>query len=177
MLLHQATHDVLTGLQNRQRSARACSRFWQPFDSSKEKVALLQIDLDDFKSVNDTLGHGTGDTLLQLAASRIRNTLTEGEAAYRYAGDEFTVIQSRKEQPAEAERLAGSLIDALKVPFVINDIPLFIGASIGIAFGPEHGTEGEQLMKAADIALYQPARWTRLRANFQSLHAASAGAA
>ncbi len=84
--------------------------------------------------------------------------MQEGEAAYRYAGDEFAVIQSRKEQPAEAERLAGSLIDALKVPFVINDIPLFIGASIGIAFGPEHGTEGEQLMKAADIALYAAKR-------------------
>ena len=158
MLLHQATHDVLTGLQNRRRFSESLQQVLAAVDSSKEKVALLQIDLDDFKSVNDTLGHGTGDTLLQLAASRIRNTLTEGEAAYRYAGDEFAVIQSRKEQPAEAERLAGSLIDALKVPFVINDIPLFIGASIGIAFGPEHGTEGEQLMKAADIALYAAKR-------------------
>ncbi|TGQ77897.1 GGDEF domain-containing protein, partial [Mesorhizobium sp. M8A.F.Ca.ET.208.01.1.1] len=80
----------------------------------KPKAALLQIDLDDFKSVNDTLGHGAGDTLLQLAAGRIRDALRDGESAYRYAGDEFAVIQVGKEQPAEAERLAGSLIDAFK---------------------------------------------------------------
>jgi predicted signal transduction protein with EAL and GGDEF domain len=92
--------------------------------------------------------------LLRLAAKRILDTLQEGESAYRLAGDEFAVIQSGKTQPAEAERLAASLIDALKTPFVINDIPVFVGASIGIAFGPEHATETEQLMKAADIALY-----------------------
>lgn len=158
MLLHQATHDVLTGLQNRRRFSESLQQVLAAVDASKEKVALLQIDLDDFKSVNDTLGHGTGDTLLQLAASRIRHALQDGESAYRYAGDEFAVIQLGKEQPAEAERIAGSLIDALKAPFVVNGIPLFIGASIGIAFGPEHGTESEQLMKAADIALYAAKR-------------------
>ncbi|TIX70452.1 MAG: EAL domain-containing protein, partial [Mesorhizobium sp.] len=80
--------------------------------------------------------------------------LQDGESAYRYAGDEFAVIQLGKEQPAEAERLAGSLVNAFKEPFVINGIPVFVGSSIGIALGPEHGTDGEQLMKAADIALY-----------------------
>jgi diguanylate cyclase (GGDEF)-like protein len=158
MLLHQATHDVLTGLQNRRRFSERLQHALTAVDASEEKVALLQVDLDDFKAVNDTLGHGAGDTLLQLAANRIQDTLREGESAYRYAGDEFAVIQSGKEQPAEAERLAGALIDALKTPFVINDIPVFIGASIGIAFGHEHGTESEQLMKAADIALYAAKR-------------------
>ncbi|MER9121131.1 bifunctional diguanylate cyclase/phosphodiesterase [Mesorhizobium sp. M0954] len=154
VLLHQATHDVLTGLQNRRRFGERLQQAMAALGGSKPKAALLQIDLDDFKAVNDTLGHGAGDTLLQLAAGRIRDALQDGESAYRYAGDEFAVIQLGKEQPAEAERLAGSLVDAFKDPFVINGIPVFVGSSIGIAFGPEHGTDGEQLMKAADIALY-----------------------
>ncbi|WP_441338639.1 putative bifunctional diguanylate cyclase/phosphodiesterase [Mesorhizobium onobrychidis] len=154
ILLHQATHDVLTGLQNRRRFGERLQQAMAALGGSKPKAALLQIDLDDFKAVNDTLGHGAGDTLLQLAAGRIRDALQDGESAYRYAGDEFAVIQLGKEQPAEAERLAGSLVDAFKNPFVINGIPVFVGSSIGIAFGPEHGTDGEQLMKAADIALY-----------------------
>ncbi|WP_114431229.1 putative bifunctional diguanylate cyclase/phosphodiesterase [Phyllobacterium bourgognense] len=157
-LLHQASHDALTGLENRRRFSESLQRTLSGIDGSKEKAALLQIDLDDFKAVNDTLGHGAGDTLLQLVADRIRNELQEGEFAYRYAGDEFAVIQSGKEQPAEAERLAASLVDTLKAPFLINGIPVFIGASIGIAFGLEHGTESEQLMKAADIALYAAKR-------------------
>ncbi|GLS39416.1 GGDEF-domain containing protein [Mesorhizobium tianshanense] len=158
MLLHQATHDVLTGLPNRRGFSERLQQALSVVDGSKETTALLQIDLDDFKAVNDTLGHGTGDTLLQLAAGRIRDTLQDGESAYRLAGDEFAVIRSGMGQPAEAERLAGSLIDAFKAPFVISDIPVFVGASIGIAFGPEHATEGEQLMKAADIALYAAKR-------------------
>jgi diguanylate cyclase (GGDEF)-like protein len=158
MLLHQATHDVLTGLQNRRRFSDRLQQALSSSAGSKEASALLQIDLDDFKAVNDTLGHGAGDTLLRLAANRILDTLQDGESAYRLAGDEFAVIQSGKTQPAGAEHLAASLIDALKAPFVINDIPVFIGASIGIALGPEHAAEGEQLMKAADIALYAAKR-------------------
>ncbi|WP_430702191.1 putative bifunctional diguanylate cyclase/phosphodiesterase [Mesorhizobium captivum] len=154
ILLHQATHDVLTGLQNRRRFGERLQQVLAAIGGPKPKAALLQIDLDDFKAVNDTLGHGAGDTLLQLAAGRIRDALQEGESAYRYAGDEFAVIQVGKEQPAAAERLAGSLVEAFKQPFVINDITVFVGSSIGIAFAPEHGTDGEQLMKAADIALY-----------------------
>ena len=157
-LLHQATHDVLTGLQNRRRFSERLNEVLSDADGARERSALLQIDLDDFKSVNDTLGHSTGDALLQLAANRIRGALQEGDSAYRYAGDEFAVIQCGKQQPAEAERLAQALVDAFKAPFIINDIPLFVGASIGIAFGPHHGAESEELMKAADIALYAAKR-------------------
>ncbi|TIW15647.1 MAG: GGDEF domain-containing protein, partial [Mesorhizobium sp.] len=106
ILLHQATHDVLTGLQNRRRFGERLQEALAAIGGPKPKAALLQIDLDDFKSVNDTLGHGAGDTLLQLAAGRIRDALQDGESAYRYAGDEFAVIQLGKEQPMEAERLA-----------------------------------------------------------------------
>lgn len=157
-LLHQATHDVLTGLQNRRRFSERLNEILSEANGPRERSALLQIDLDDFKSVNDTLGHGTGDTLLQLAANRIRGVLQDGDSAYRYAGDEFAVIQYGKEQPGDAERLAEALVEAFKAPFIINDIPLFVGASVGIAFGPQHGTESEELMKAADIALYAAKR-------------------
>lgn len=158
ILLHQAAHDMLTGLQNRRRFSHDLQRALATVDWPKEKVALLQIDLDDFKSVNDTLGHGTGDTLLQLAAGRIQGALGIDESAYRYAGDEFAVIQSGKRQPEESERLAMALVEAFKPPFVINGIPLYVGSSIGVAFAPEHGTGSEQLMKAADIALYAAKR-------------------
>ncbi|MEQ1953056.1 putative bifunctional diguanylate cyclase/phosphodiesterase [Mesorhizobium yinganensis] len=157
-LLHLATHDVLTGLQNRRQFSERLNEVLSETDGVRERSALLQIDLDDFKSVNDTLGHSTGDTLLQLAANRIRSALRDGDSAYRYAGDEFAVIQSGKQQPAEAEGLAQALVDEFKAPFIINDIPLFVGASIGIAFGPQHGAESEELMKAADIALYAAKR-------------------
>jgi len=158
ILLHQAAHDMLTGLQNRRRFSEDLQEALSPAGRPREKVALLQIDLDDFKSVNDTLGHGTGDTLLQLAAKRIQGTLGTGESAYRYAGDEFAVIQTGKQQPEEAERLAVAIVDAFKPPFIINGIPLFVGSSVGVAFGPDHGTESEQIMKAADIALYAAKR-------------------
>lgn len=156
-LLHQATHDVLTGLQNRQRLSERLNEILATRNGVRERSALLQIDLDDFKSVNDTLGHGTGDALLKLAANRIRSVLQEGDSAFRYAGDEFAIIQYGKDS-SEAEGVALALVDAFKAPFIINDMPLFVGASVGIAFGPQHGTESEELMKAADIALYAAKR-------------------
>ncbi|WP_425590892.1 putative bifunctional diguanylate cyclase/phosphodiesterase [Labrys neptuniae] len=152
-LMYQANHDVLTGLQNRQRLSDRLKEILAATDGQHTRSALLQIDLDDFKSVNDTLGHGTGDALLKMAADRIRGVLQEGDSAFRYAGDEFAIIQFGKD-PIEAESAAQALVDAFKIPFMINEIPLFVGASVGIAFGPQHGTQSEELMKAADIALY-----------------------
>ena len=152
-LMYQANHDVLTGLQNRQRLSDRLKEILTANDGRHVRSALLQIDLDDFKSVNDTLGHGTGDALLKLAADRIRGVLQEGDSAFRYAGDEFAIIQYGKD-PSEAESVAQALVDAFKIPFMINEMPLFVGASVGIAFGPQHGTQSEELMKAADIALY-----------------------
>lgn len=156
-LVHQATHDALTGLQNRQRLSERIDEILVNINGVRERSALLQIDLDDFKAVNDTLGHGTGDALLRLAAGRIREVLQEGDSAFRYAGDEFAIIQYGKD-PDAAENVAQALVDAFKSPFMINGMPLFVGASVGIAFGPQHGAVSEELMKAADIALYAAKR-------------------
>lgn len=153
-LLHWATHDSLTGLQNRRVFSDRLAEILAGLGRSKMGVALLQIDLDDFKAVNDTLGHGAGDALLQLVARRIEGALDENAVGFRYAGDEFTVIQTADDQPQAAERLAEAIITTLKAPFEISGIQVFIGASVGIAFGIEHGASTEQLMKAADIALY-----------------------
>ncbi len=153
-LLHWASRDSLTGLQNRRLFGERLGQLLASPSTSTMGVALLQIDLDDFKAVNDTLGHGAGDTLLQLVARRIEASLDNNAIGFRYAGDEFAVIQFSGNQPRDAERLAELLISRLKAPFEINDIPIFIGASIGIAFGTEHGITTEQLMRAADIALY-----------------------
>ena len=162
LLLHQATHDALTGLPNRRQFSDQLGRFLPTGGGCG--LALMQIDLDDFKPVNDTLGHGAGDIVLKLAAARIRSVLGTGETAFRLAGDEFAVIQTSHEQPAEAERLADALVGEFKKPFVVDGITVFVGASIGIAIAPRDGDESEQLMKAADVALYAAKKEGRRRA-------------
>ncbi|OWW04864.1 diguanylate cyclase [Rhizobium sp. R72] len=162
LLLHQATHDVLTGLPNRRQFSDELGRLLPTND--KSGLALMQIDLDDFKPVNDTLGHGAGDIVLKLAAGRIRSVLGMDETAFRLAGDEFAIIQTAQEQPGKAERLADALVGEFKKPFVVDGITVFVGASIGIAIAPRDGDEGEQLMKAADVALYAAKKEGRRRA-------------
>ncbi|CAN7239470.1 EAL domain-containing protein [Pararhizobium sp. LjRoot255] len=162
LLLHQATHDVLTGLPNRRQfSDHLRGALPVPIGA---KLALMQIDLDDFKPINDTLGHGAGDAVLKMAAERIRSVLGEDAFAYRLAGDEFAVIQWKVDQPREAERLADALVNAFKEPFTVEGINVFVGASVGVAVAPGDGNEIEQLMKAADIALYAAKKDGRGRA-------------
>lgn len=162
-LLYQAMHDALTGLPNRRQFSEdlqfALQMIW-----SVDGIALMQLDLDDFKPVNDTLGHGAGDTVLKLAADRIRAELGPGEVVYRLAGDEFAVILANGDQPAGAERLGALLVASFKRPFNVDGIALFVGTSIGIAVAPGDGTTSEQLMKAADVALYAAKKEGRGRA-------------
>ncbi|AHG49024.1 diguanylate cyclase (plasmid) [Rhizobium leguminosarum bv. trifolii CB782] len=160
LLLHQATHDLLTGLPNR----RAFSSALPSLLPTEAEFALMQIDLDDFKLVNDTLGHGAGDIVLRMAAERIRNSLGPNDTAYRLAGDEFAVIQRSVDQPAEAERLAETVVGAFKEPLTIDGITVFVGASVGVAVAPTDGNNSEELMKAADIALYAAKNDGRRRA-------------
>lgn len=162
LLFYQATHDVLTGLPNRRQFS---DQLRDVLTASKRvKFALMQIDLDDFKPVNDTLGHSAGDMVLKMAAERIRSVLGEQEFAYRLAGDEFAIIQRRNAQPGEAERLAEALVHAFREPFMVEGLNVFVGASVGVAVAPADGDEFEQLMKAADIALYAAKEDGRRRA-------------
>ncbi len=161
-LIHQATHDALTGLPNRRQFSAALSQLLPA--SGKLGPALMQLDLDDFKPVNDTLGHGAGDLVLQLAAARIKETLGRSGTVYRLAGDEFAIIQVGSQRAFEAEKLADALVAEFRKPFTVNGISLFVGVSVGIAIAPRDGNEGEQLMKAADVALYEAKKEGRRRA-------------
>jgi len=161
-LIHQATHDALTGLPNRRQFSAALAQLLPA--NGKMGPALMQLDLDDFKPVNDTLGHGAGDIVLKLAAERIKEALGRGGTVYRLAGDEFAIIQAGPQRAFEAEQLADTLVAEFKKPFTVNGIALFVGVSVGIAIAPRDGNEGEQLMKAADVALYAAKKEGRRRA-------------
>jgi diguanylate cyclase (GGDEF)-like protein len=152
MLRHQATHDVLTGLPNRRQFSDDLNGALALPPGAH--IALMQLDLDDFKPVNDTLGHGAGDAVLRHAADRIRSALRSGATAYRLAGDEFAIILTEGPQPESAEQLAETLVRDFKKPFSVEGISVFVGTSIGVAVAPNDGEDAEQLMKAADIALY-----------------------
>ncbi|MGG6896708.1 MULTISPECIES: putative bifunctional diguanylate cyclase/phosphodiesterase [Rhizobium] len=161
-LIHQATHDALTGLPNRRQFSAELAQLLPA--SGRIGPVLMQLDLDDFKPVNDTLGHGAGDIVLKLAAERIRETLGRDGTVYRLAGDEFAIIQAGPQQAFEAERLAETLVTEFKKPFTVSGISLFVGVSVGIAIAPRDGNESEQLMKAADVALYAAKKEGRRRA-------------
>ncbi|WP_183743446.1 MULTISPECIES: bifunctional diguanylate cyclase/phosphodiesterase [unclassified Rhizobium] len=163
-LLHLATHDPLTGLPNRRQFSDDLATSLHETTTSNEALSLMQLDLDDFKPVNDTLGHPAGDKLLQLASSRIQGCLTSDDRAYRLAGDEFMVISMGSGHPAKGHRLAEALVDAFKKPFTIDGIALFVGASIGTSAAPLDGISPEQLMKASDVALYAAKKEGRGRA-------------
>ncbi|ANL66320.1 GGDEF/EAL domain-containing protein [Rhizobium phaseoli] len=163
-LLHLATHDPLTGLPNRRQFSEDLTALLQETAGASETLSLMQLDLDDFKPVNDTLGHAAGDKLLQSAAMRILACLSSDDRAYRLAGDEFTVISVGSGHPAKAHRLADDLVAAFKKPFTINGIAVFVGTSIGISTAPSDGTTPEELMKASDLALYTAKKEGRGRA-------------
>jgi diguanylate cyclase (GGDEF)-like protein len=154
--VHLAHHDSLTGLLNRIGFIEALvSELDLAEDSGEKRSALLFLDLDDFKPVNDTYGHQAGDRLLGLVAARLRQALPPTDVIARLGGDEFVVLASDVGAD-EALAIAYRIIDALAASYELGDgISASIGASVGIAMSPEHGTEAELLLAVADIALYE----------------------
>lgn len=149
-LEHQATHDPLTGLYNRKWLTAAVDT--RIADSPSGRFALLFIDLDHFKEINDALGHHIGDLLLAQIGPRLRPLLGDAKLA-RLGGDEFAVLLPDADAQA-AQTLARSLVDAIRQPFEIAGLRLEAGASIGVALFPEHGQDSNTLMRCADIAMY-----------------------
>jgi diguanylate cyclase (GGDEF)-like protein len=153
-IAYMAHHDALTDLPNRVRFREdmeiALARIGRG-----AKLAVLCLDLDHFKAVNDTLGHPVGDTLLKQAARRLQDCVRPNDAIARLGGDEFAIVQVAVEQPVGATALAARLIKDLSAPFDLNDQQVVIGASIGIAIAPNDGSDPDQLMKNADMALYR----------------------
>lgn len=151
-LAHMARHDMLTGLPNRM-FFREC--FEQALNESRHaRMAVLCLDLDGFKAINDTLGHPAGDVLLRQVSQRLIQSVRTTETVARLGGDEFAIIQPLAKSRDEAFHLAQRLIDTLSEPFSIEGAAATVGTSIGIAFAPEDGTSADELIKAADIALY-----------------------
>jgi diguanylate cyclase (GGDEF)-like protein len=162
-----AYFDQLTGLPNRQLLSERLTRFLNTARHSKKPLAILFIDFDNFKKVNDTLGHGVGDTLLRHFADRLsasirftdtvaRNRNEAGnDTVARLGGDEFIILLPKIARNEDAGRVANRVLDALKPPFEIDGHEFYVSASIGIAVHPEDGDDAEVLLRNADAALYE----------------------
>jgi diguanylate cyclase (GGDEF)-like protein len=120
-----------------------------------DKLAVMCLDLDRFKAVNDTLGHPVGDALLKMVAERLKICVREEDIIARFGGDEFAVVQIGAEQPDSAAATARRIIEAVSAPYNIEDHQIVIGVSIGIAFAPDDGADPDMLLKNADLALYR----------------------
>jgi diguanylate cyclase (GGDEF)-like protein/PAS domain S-box-containing protein len=156
-----AQHDGLTGLPNRNLLRQQMDEMLMQCRRSAEQVALLVLGLDNFKSVNDTLGHGIGDKLLRGVAKRLRSTLREKDTVARLNSDEFAIAQSGQTRPEDAVVLARRLLEAISEPFMLDGHSVVIGATIGIAMAPTDGDDSEKLLKHADMALSRAKTETR----------------
>jgi diguanylate cyclase (GGDEF)-like protein len=152
-LRHDALHDTLTGLPNRAQLTTHANVALADARSSGGEVALMIIDLNGFKIVNDTLGHHVGDDLLRQVAQRFSDAAPWGVTVARLGGDEFAVLVPPS-VPDQAERVAGLLLDALEETFTVDEERLHLSGSAGIALAPAHGRSVSDLLKRADIAMY-----------------------
>ena len=151
---HMAHHDALTGLPNRMALEARLEQSLAEADRNRRSVALMFIDLDRFKIINDTLGHHVGDLLLIEVAQRLRHTVRFSDTVARLGGDEFVVVLPALEDPAVATTVAGSILTALGAPYLIEDKVLHSTPSIGVSIYPQDGGDVATVMKYADTAMY-----------------------
>ncbi len=152
---HQANYDALTGLPNRNLFHDRLDQAVAQANRGNGKVALLFMDLDGFKEVNDSLGHAAGDLLLKEAAHRLAQCIRESDTVARIGGDEFTVILPHAEQMVEARTVAGKILEQLRAPFNLEGHEVSVSASIGIATYPDGSDSAAALIKHADAAMYR----------------------
>src|SRR5687768_4497078 len=153
-LRHQATHDALTGLPNRTLLFDALERSIDHARANSSTLALMLMDLDRFKEVNDTFGHHFGDALLKQVAFRLQNQMRGDDVVARLGGDEFAVVLPTAADSSTPAVTARRILNTLEQQFVIEGQVLEVGASIGIALYPEHGTDARTLLRRADVAMY-----------------------
>ncbi|MDP8904306.1 MAG: EAL domain-containing protein [Chloroflexota bacterium] len=150
---HQALHDALTGLPNRtlfrQRLEEAVAA-----RASGQNFAVVMMDLDHFKEINDTLGHHVGDMLLQQVARRLDQSVASSTTVARLSGDEFGLLISQIRGPLEAVARAQQILGTLGTPFAVEELTLEVGGSAGVALCPEHGEDADTLLRHADVAMY-----------------------
>jgi len=153
-----AEHDALTGLPNRQM---LMDRFAQSIARSRRssaRLALLFVDLNRFKQINDTLGHAVGDGALQLAAHRMTAAVRESDTVSRFGGDEFLILLDDVAHPREAQQIADKVLHTLRQPARLGEHDLALDACVGISFYPEHGSDAKMLIHRADSAMYRAKR-------------------
>lgn len=155
LIWRHANYDHLTHLPNRRLFGDRLEQNIKTASRDHETLALMFIDLDRFKQVNDTQGHAIGDKLLKQAAERLNQCVRKVDTVARIGGDEFTVILPKLGDPLHAGKVANAIIQSLTEPFLIDGMSLEISASIGITLYPADGSEAEQLIKNADVAMYQ----------------------
>jgi len=172
---HLAHHDALTGLPNRLAFVEQLEQLAASHRSDEASMALLFIDLDHFKRVNDSLGHLAGDTLLQTVASRITGCLRASDRVARFGGDEFMVLLTGASDRTVVEQVANKLLEVVEAPLEAAGRPISVSPSIGVALFPEHGRTPAELIQHADAAMYLAK--ARGRANVQFFEPALARAA
>ena len=150
-----ARHDALTGLPNRVELARVLEPALERRRADGEHLAVLLIDLDGFKEINDTLGHRHGDVLLRQVADRLQEVVPPPGFVSRFGGDEFVLVLPSLRGAEEAEAVAARLIEVLREPVPVGHVALEVRASIGIALAPEHGLRPEDLVRRADAAMHR----------------------
>jgi diguanylate cyclase (GGDEF)-like protein/PAS domain S-box-containing protein len=155
MLKHHATYDNLTNLPNRLYGYNRLERAIAKAQVSKKKLAVLFLDLDEFKRINDSLGHATGDLLLKALSERYLSIIRQTDTIARLGGDEFMMILENLNHVGDAELVAKKCLEVCLRPFMIESHELSVSASIGIAIFPEHGKDAKTLMRNADTAMYQ----------------------
>jgi diguanylate cyclase (GGDEF)-like protein len=153
-IAHMAHHDALTDLANRTLFRARLQQALAGIEPGQQ-VGLLYLDLDEFKSVNDTMGHPTGDRLLQAVTLRLLGRVRETDTVARLGGDEFAVLLPQITRLEDAASLAGRLIEAIHEPFDIDGVQITVGTSIGIALAPQDGSDPDELLRHGDLALYR----------------------
>ena len=151
---HQAHHDALTGLPNRTLFSEQIERALAAARPGEGLVAVMLMDLDRFKEVNDSLGHHAGDELLQVVARRLSAVLRTSDSIARLGGDEFGILLPGPHDPTSVIKVVEKLVEALEQPITVHDLPLVVEASIGIAVSPDDGVDVDTLLRAADVAMY-----------------------
>src|ERR1700754_1391800 len=151
---HMARHDALTGLPNRVLFHEQLEQGLRRAGAN-DQLAVLCLDLDHFKDINDSLGHPIGDALLKEVGRRLKATVGDNDTVARLGGDEFAVVQIGRSEEAAARSLAGRLVEVISAPYEIDDHQIIIGVSIGISLSPQDGSNPDELLKNADLALYR----------------------
>jgi diguanylate cyclase (GGDEF)-like protein/PAS domain S-box-containing protein len=154
-LAYIATHDALTGLPNRVLFSDRLNLALAQAQRHQHKLAVLLLDLDRFKDINDTLGHSVGDQFLRVTGKRLKGLLRKSDSLARMGGDEFLFLVTEIARPENATEVARKILDAFQEPFLVDDHELRTTASIGVTIFPDDGVDADTLLKNADIAMYR----------------------